>query len=180
MPTIPVGALSFTFDDGWLASGYDDWSFYRNRFQRIRDQVKAVDLLAIDPDRTAWLIEVKDYRRHRRTKPIDLAEEVAHKVFDTLAALLPARINGDVAEETRIARAMLSARRLRVVFHLEQPTTHSKLFPRVIDPANVLMKLKQLIKPIDAYPQVVDTNRMAALAWTVTHHAVPITLTSPA
>jgi hypothetical protein len=116
-------------------------------------------------------IEVKDYRRHRRTKPIDLAAEVAHKIFDTLAAMLPARINGDVTEETRIAKAMLRARRLRVVFHLEQPATHSKLFPRVVNPANVLMKLKQLIKPIDAHPQVVETNRMAALAWTVTHHA---------
>lgn len=103
MPRIPVEALSFAFDDDWLASKYDDWSFYRNRFRKLRDKVKAIDLLAIDPDQTAWLIEVKDYRRHPRTKPIDLAEEVAHKVFDTLAALLPARVNGDVAEETTIA-----------------------------------------------------------------------------
>jgi len=168
MPRIPVEALSFTFDDDWLASKYDDWSFYHNRFRKIRDQVKAIDLLAIDPDRTAWLIEVKDYRRHPRTKPIDLAEEVAHKVVDTLAALLPARLNGDVAEETAVAKAALHAGRLRVVLHLEQPATHSKLFPRAIDPANVLMKLKTLIRSIDPHPLVVEMNRMGSLAWTVT------------
>lgn len=167
MPKIPVEALSFTFGDDWLASKYDDWSFYRNRFQKIRNNVKAVDLLAIAPDRTAWLIEVKDYRRHPRTKPLDVANEVAHKVFDTLAALLPALVNGDVAEETTIAKAALRADRLRVVLHLEQPATHSKLFPRAIDPANVLMKLKTLIRSIDAHPLVVEMNRMHSLAWTV-------------
>lgn len=114
------------------------------------------------------MIEVKGYRRHPRTKPIDLAEEIAHKVFDTLAALLPARINGDVAEETKLAKAALRARRLRVVLHLEQPATHSKLFPRAIDSANVLMKLKTLVRPIDAHPLVVEMNRMHSLSWTVT------------
>jgi hypothetical protein len=69
MPTISVGALSFTFDDDWQASKYDDWSFYRHRFQRIRNEVKAVDILAISPERTVWFIEVKDYRRHPRSKP---------------------------------------------------------------------------------------------------------------
>lgn len=178
MPAIPVEALSFTFGDDWLASKYDDWSFYHLRFKRIRNEIKAVDILAIAPDRTTWFIEVKDYRRHQRTKPIDLAAEVAHKVFDTLAALLPARVNGDVSEETAIAEAALGGRTLRIVLHLEQPATHSKLFPRAIDPANVLMKLKQLMKPIDPHPLVVEMNRMGALAWTVTSRALPVVPTS--
>jgi hypothetical protein len=59
--------------------------------------------------------------------------------------------------------------------HLEQPATHSKLFPRAIDPANVLMKLKQLVKPIDPHPLVVETGHMASLTWTVTSSALPIT-----
>jgi len=168
MSTIAVGALSFTFDDDWQVSKYDDWSFYRKRFQRVRSEVKAIDILAIASDRTTWFIEVKDYRRHPRTKPINLADEVAHKVFDTLAALLPAGVNGDVHSETAIAKAALNGRALRVVLHLEQPATHSKLFPRAIDPANVLMKLKQLVKPIDPHPLVVETSHMASLTWTVT------------
>jgi hypothetical protein len=168
MSTISVGALRFTFEDDWQASKYDDWSFYRNRFQRIRSEVKAIDILAIAADRTVWFIEVKDYRRYPRTKPVDLADEVAHKVFDTLAGLLPARVNGDAHGETAIAKAALNGGALRVVLHLEQPSTHSKLFPRAIDPANVLMKLKQLVKPIDPHPLVVETSRMASLTWTVT------------
>lgn len=78
MPELPVETLCFTFPSDWQASKYDDWSFYRHRFQRIRNEVKAIDILAIAPDRTTWFIEVKDYRRHQRTKPIDLASEVAH------------------------------------------------------------------------------------------------------
>jgi hypothetical protein len=57
---------------------------------------------------------------------------------------------------------------LRVVLHLEQPATHSKLFPRAIDPANVLMKLRQLVKAIDPHPLVVETHQMASLSWSVT------------
>ena len=79
-----------------------------------------------------------------------------------------------------MAKAALSGRALRVVLHLEQPRTHSKLFPRAIDPAKVLQKLRQLVKPIDAHPLVVETSRMASLAWTVTSRALPATETSPA
>lgn len=80
MPTIPVEALSFTFNDDWLVSKYDEWSFYLHRLKRIR--------------------------------------------------------------------------------------------------ANVLQKLKQLVKPIDAHPLVVETSRMASLAWTVTSRKLPATETS--
>jgi len=168
MTTISLGALCFCFDDDWRASQYDEWSFYRRRFMQIRNGVKAIDLLAISPDRTTWFIEVKDYRRSRRTKPIDLADEVAQKVFDTLAALLPARVNGDVAEERSCAKEALDGTKLRVVLHLEQPVTHSRLFPRAIDPANVLMKLRQLVKAVDPHPRVVETSRMSSLEWSVT------------
>jgi hypothetical protein len=161
MPTVEVGTLTFVFDVGWQASKYDDWAFYRQQFQRVRNGVKAVDILAVAPDRTVWFIEVKDYRHHPRTKPIELADEVACKVFDTLAALLPARIHGNVGQETTVASAALQGCALRVVLHLEQPARHSKLFPRAIDPANVRMKLRQLVKPIDPHPLVVETHQSA-------------------
>jgi hypothetical protein len=133
---------------------------------KLRDGIKALDLLVCSSDGTAWFIEVKDYRRHARTKVIDLVDEVAGKVYDTLAALLPARASGDDAHETSVATAALAARRLRVVLHLEQPATHSKLFPRAIDPAKVRQKLRQQIKPIDAHPIVCETTRMGTLPWT--------------
>ena len=68
MPPIPVDGLQFVFPDAWQASKYDEWAFYRRRWVTLRDGIKAVDLLACASDGTAWFIEVKDYRRHARTK----------------------------------------------------------------------------------------------------------------
>lgn len=167
MQDFDVDGLHFSFPDNWHVGRYDDWGFYRNRFSKMWNGIKSLDLLAIDPDRTAWLVEVKDYRVHQRTKPSDLADEVARKVFDTLAAMLPAKIAAQDQAEKQIARAVVRATRLRVVLHLEQPLKPSKLYRRAIDPANVKLKLRQLLKPVDAHPFVVETNRMMGLAWTV-------------
>ncbi|MGZ4970941.1 MAG: hypothetical protein ACXV8O_02465 [Methylobacter sp.] len=93
MQRFNVDGLNFDFPNDWQVSKYDDWSFYRNQFSRMRNGIKSLDLLAIDPNKTAWLIEVKDYRINSRTKPSDLGEEIAHKVFDTLAAIIPAKIH---------------------------------------------------------------------------------------
>lgn len=168
MQDLKIDGLTFSFPDDWPASKYDEWSFYRKRWARMRNDIKAVDLLVCTPDdTTTWFVEVKDYRRHVRTKAIDLADEVFQKVFDTLAALLPAWVNSDDALEQHIAARALRATNLRVVLHLEQPAKHSKLFPRAIKPADVLQKLKQKIKPIDAHPIVCETTRMGTLPWTV-------------
>jgi hypothetical protein len=166
-----VDGIVFEFKVGWQTSKYDRWSFYRRRFGAMRDGIKAVDLLAVGPDRTAWFIEVKDYGARARTKPTELPHEVAAKVFDTLAALLPAKLNGDDANEIEFADSCLRARRLRVVLHLEQPAKHSKLFPRAIDPSVVELKLRGLIKAIDAHPVVVESTRMNKVEWKVKKHS---------
>ena len=167
MQTLEVDGLIFDFPDNWVVSKYDDWSFYNNRFKCMWNGIKGLDLLAVSPSHVAWLVEVKDYRTNRRTKAIDLSEEVSRKAFDTLASLLPAKVNGNVQEETEVCREVLRSVQLRVVLHLEQPAKHSKLYPRAIDPANVQMKLRQLIKPIDAHPRVVEKTNMTFLEWSV-------------
>ena len=167
MPTVVVDTLTFDFPAGWIASNYDRWSFYRNRFSRFLHGIKAVDLLAIAPNGTVFLIEVKDYRRHRRTKTIKLADEVAKKMLDTLAAMLPSKVNGDVASEIDFSDRVLNTPGLRVVLHLEQPAKHSKLFPRAIDPADVQMKIRQQLKPVDPHSRVVEMADMRGLPWTV-------------
>jgi hypothetical protein len=167
MSSITEGQLTFQFPDDWKASKFDEWSFYRNQFQSVCGGSKAVDVLAIEPRVCSWKIEVKDYRQHRRTKIIDLAEEVAVKVRDSLAALVAARANASDCDERDLASAALRCRRLRVVLHLEQPAKHSKLFPRAIDPAAVRQRLKQLIKAIDPHPLVLERARLGGVAWTV-------------
>ncbi len=167
MQRFNVDGLIFDFPDDWLVSKYDDWSFYRNQFSRMWNGIKSLDLLAIDPNKTAWLIEVKDYRINSRTKPSDLAEEIAHKVFDTLAAIIPAKIHATDSNEKQLARAVSASRGLRVVLHLEQPEKHSKLRPRAINPTDVQQKIRQLLKPVNAHPLVVDMRSMKDFEWKV-------------
>lgn len=164
---VHVDGLDFGFTEGWECSRYDGWSFYRNSFSRLRNGIKAVDLLVLSPEQTAYFVEVKDYRTQVRTKPSDLGDEMQSKVFDTLAGLLPARTSATDTDEQAFATSILKAKRLRVVLHLEQPAKQSRLFPRAIDPATVQQKLKQLLKAIDAHPLVVETGRMRGLPWTV-------------
>lgn len=165
MPSITEGQLTFDFPNGWQVSKFDEWSFYRNQFQQACGGTKAVDILAVERRTCLWNIEIKDYRQHRRTKTIDLPDEIAVKVRDSLAALVAARANANDADEKALAKAALSCSRLRVVLHLEQPAKHSKLFPRAIDPAKVQQRLKQLIRAIDPHPLVLEMNRMNGVSW---------------
>lgn len=169
MPTIVEDSLTFTFPNGWTASKYDEWKYYRLHFMKVCVLgVKAIDILALQPKACCWLLEVKDYRIHQRTKTIDLADEVAEKVRDTLAGLAAAQFQANDAEEKAAARQALQSTGLRVVLHLEQPAKHSKLFPRAINPATVLQRLKQLIKAIDPHPRVVEKASIAGIPWEVT------------
>src|SRR5207249_5998262 len=62
MPSITEGALTFQFPNDWQTTKFDDWSFYRNQFQKVCGGTKAIDFLTIGPDLCLWAIEVKDYR----------------------------------------------------------------------------------------------------------------------
>lgn len=166
MQTIPVDSLTFVFKDNWKVSKIDEWSYYRNQFQKVCGGAKAVDLLVVDQNNCAWLIEAKDYRQHRRTKTIDIAEEVSCKVRDSLAGMFACHVYSNDAEKG-LARAAFNANKFRIVLHLEQPSRHSKMFPRSIDPAQVKQKLKQLIKPIDPHPLVLEMSNMRNVAWSV-------------
>jgi hypothetical protein len=167
MPEITEGKLTFEFPKNWLAMTFDQWSFYLNQFQSVCEGAKAIDVLAVEPQVCVWSIEVKDYRQYRRTKTIDLADEVAVKVRDSLAGIVAARMNANDGDEKRLAQAALDCPRLRLVLHLEQPAKHSKLFPRAIDPAKIKQRLQQLIRAIDPHPLVLEMNRMTGVAWTV-------------
>src|SRR4051794_2937044 len=104
MPAITEGKLTFNFPVGWLAEKYDDWAHYRNQFIKVCSGTKAVDVLAVQAGTCCWLLEIKDYRRYRRTKTINLAEEVAGKVRDTLAGLVSAQLRANDASEMAAAR----------------------------------------------------------------------------
>lgn len=170
MPTLSEGKLKFIFPADWNISKYDEWAYYRYHFMKVRNGIKAVDVLALEPlpKSCCWLLEIKDYREYPRTKTIDLADEIAEKIRDTLAGLVGSQFRSADDAEKNSARQALRCKELRVVLHLEQPATHSKLFPRAINPSDVLQRLKQLIKAIDPHPRVVEMRSMGGIPWEVT------------
>jgi len=167
MTRLIEGKLASDFPDLWRVTKYDDWAFYRNQFGSCCGGNKSVDFLGFNPtDRTLWLIELKDYRRFRREKDnkISLWEEVAIKARDTLAGLFAAKVEVG-HDDHAFAQASLTVAKLRIVLHLEQPPTRTRLFPRAYDPADIRQKLKQMVKPIDPHPQVVELQSMTRVPW---------------
>ena len=195
MPTITEGQLRFDFPENWEASKFDEWSFYRNQFMKLAAAeipcsqcegqlvcaicgakrvagTKGIDILAIEVGSTCWQIEIKDYRQTRAGNFLFLADEVAIKVRDTLAALVAANLNANDAGEQASAKMALASPRIRIVLHLEQPTPHSIQQSKQTRKAHVLQRLKQLVKAIDPHPVVIDLDEMLGVAWNVTQIGV--------
>ena len=164
MHVIDVDGILFEFADGWRVTKYDEWAYYR-KFASIGAGQKAVDLLAISPARELFLIEEKDYRFHRRDKSSDIHEEICSKVVDTLAGLLPAKLNSEQHDEKTFAADSLNCTKIRIVFHLEQAAAGSRLSPPKLHSVNVADKLRQYLKVIDKRPVVVDMKNMGYLNW---------------
>ena len=185
--------LQFVFPDDWTPEPdkLDNWAYYRRQYSRYFSQinpicascngvilcascnhkntfgVKAIDIAAIDPSQVAWLIEIKDYRFNQRTKAIDLADEIAIKVRDSLAMILAAVTQANNASEKSMADAISRAKRIRVVAHIEQPETPTRLRPRAIDLNALRMKLISKLRFLDPHLRVVESSRMENLPWTV-------------
>lgn len=168
------GGLTFFFPEDWNVCRPEDTSFYSRHFSNFCGGCKEMDFLAYDPSQnTLWLIEVKDYRQHPRTKPTNLIDEVAKKTRDVFAMLPVARLRDramtgrpqlQVGEFWQRASA---ATELRVVLHCELPISRSRLFPGVKDAANLLTKLRQQMRVVDPHSVFTDKNRSSVLPWSV-------------
>lgn len=162
-PPLNVDGLKFVFPKKWRASKYDEWAFYRNQFAKQQDGLKAVDLLALSPDRTVYLIEVKDYRHPETEKPSALHDAIANKVIHTLAALLPAKLLANDEQEKTLATALLAAHQLRVIAHIEQPGGKEQ----ILDPADLKQKLEKRLRAIDPHVKIVSKDKLRGLPWEV-------------
>ena len=129
--------------------------------------VKSVDIVSVKSN-ASWLIEIKDYRQHRRTKAIDIADDVALKLRDTLAKLTVAARNGNDIQEREHAQQALASQKWRVVLHLEQSPTPRRLWKNPINPAALLSKLSRILKAIDAHSLICNRNTpQQQIPWTV-------------
>ena len=153
--TLTEGRISFTFTNVNFAEKYDDWQHYKNVYQAACGSSKAVDFI-VSAGRELWMIEVKDFRIHRRKKEIPLHDEITKKVRDTMAGLISAQFNAANDDEKRYARLVAKCTKLRIGVHLEQLRNPSRLFPLPVDPANFTIKLKQQLRFADCHPKVFD------------------------
>lgn len=136
---------------GWWVWKYDDSSFHRHQFQGFAGGSKAMDAVALADDGTMWLIEVKDYRRHQRTKPGSVFAEVTSKVRATLAGLAAARVRANDQHEQLQAQQAMSSKQIRVALQLAQNTRPSRLFPQVVDPQDAQLILKRELRAVDPH-----------------------------
>lgn len=170
MPTITEGNLEFAFPENWTAWKYDEGDFYRECFNKITNGIKALDIVAIDPEGKVWLIEIKDYRIRNdaaeEVKPSKLSDVVAKKVIDTLAAILPAKLNGNDKEKVA-AGTILATTALIPVLHLEQSAKRQSLTPYAIKPADIQQKLAMKFQRIGLNALVTGTGFSTKVPWTV-------------
>lgn len=170
MIPVDVDGIRFEFPDTWQVCKWDDTAFHA-RFQNVGGGSKSCDIVALPPEgEIVWLVEVKDYSRHRREKQIDLFDEVGCKVRDTLAALWAAQRNANTAGEWALAREARRRRQIRVAFHCETPRLASRLAPTAgKQAADVLDKLKHVLRAIDPHPVVTRIGDMRKVDWQASH-----------
>lgn len=146
-----IDGMRLTMPEGWWVWKYDDSSFHRNQFQSFAGGSKAVDAVALTVDGTLWLIELKDYRRQRRSKPSSVFAEVAAKAQATLAGLATARVRANDQEEKNLAHKAMGCRKIRVALQMAQPLTRSRLFPQAVDPADAQIQLRRVLRAVDPH-----------------------------
>jgi len=147
---IDVEGAKFSFSPDWSAFKYDDSAFYRDVFSRVHDNLGAVDIVAIERDLHTGedvrvvLIEVKDYRHPTAggKTPSQLVDAVLRKVTATLSGLSVAARRADNAAEKGLAVRAQTSARLEVILHCENPPTP------IVDPSELVIKLRQRLQPI--------------------------------
>ena len=150
--TADVDGMRLTMPAGWWVWKYDESAFHQAQFQSFAGGIKAMDVIALDPAQTLWLIELKDYRQNKRRKPSSVFAEVAGKARDTLAGLAVARVSAKVQQERALAQQALGSRKIRVALQLAQSAKPHRLFPQVVEPADAGLQLRRAVKQVDAAP----------------------------
>ena len=159
MCKIIEGKLEFIFPDGWKALKLDGTEFYRKHFQNFADS-KCVDIASFQANGgELWLIEVKDYRINRRTKTLDLFDELALKVRDSLALLFLAKCKPEI-NSFNFVHIAADKPKIRVVLHLEQTAKPSKLYPHIVERDNARRKLAQTVRVVDPHPLFCEMSAM--------------------
>ena len=165
--TIKEDKLEFTF--GFDAIKLDDSNYYLKKFQKIQNNLKVIDILAIDSKKN-YFIEIKDYTypNTKSIKQIELIEAIIKKVVCSLSLLYPMSYKASDIDEENIAKLFFSKKNLTVVLHIEKPPLTTRLEQSKWDLSDLQSKLRQRLKYISDSVKVVSITKMQNLPWSVT------------
>ena len=169
MTIITEGQLIFEFDSALSTIKYDVSSYYMKHFQnKCHTENKAVDIIAYDKE-FVWLIEIKDFRNHGRSKEQSLCEELSQKIRDTLAGLFGAKFyRSHSGDEKLFFKGILVCQRIYFVLHMELDHNPSKC-KQIYDPADIKQKLKSTLKAINPGILIInkDDQQSYKIPWSV-------------
>lgn len=166
--TIEIQEEMLCFNFEFYAIKFDDSQYYREHFIKIKNNIAAVDILAVN-DSIGYLIEIKDYK-HPDTKnltPSELIEITVNKVISTLAAILLMKNNAVNEDEKTIAKKFSKVSQIQIVLHIEKPPPRRTLKQSCWDFQAIEKSLKKRLKPIDAHPKIVSKENLKGLPWEV-------------
>jgi hypothetical protein len=138
-------SLHFEFDDTWQVVQYDAEPILQQGIKKVQG-THDVDFVALRAGKQLFLIEVKDFRGYRiqnkeRISNGELADLVAQKVRDTVAALVGAqRCSPDNETWRDLARALQPGHGVRVVLWLEEDPPSGRGDIRAISRRSILQK----------------------------------------
>jgi len=166
MTTINEDKLEFSFN--FDAIKLDDTNYYRNQFQKIQNNLKVIDILAIDNQKN-YFIEIKDYTypNTKSIKQIELIDAIIKKVICSLSMLYPMSYKAKDEEEREIAKQFFNKKSLTIVLHIEKPPITTKLEQSKWDFSELQMKLKKRLKNISNSVKVVSIKKMQKVPWSV-------------
>ncbi len=164
MAEFTEGRIVYGFPDDMTVVRLEANPFYCKHWQNFgvqpkEDGNKESDFIGIAANSEClWLIEVKDYRRNTRTKPSSLGLEFAKKCRDTLSCLAGMRMSPwSDTEQRQIATRALRSKTIRCILHVEQ-VSRSKLFPLVVDPADLLDSVRRSLRSLDPRARAGDAE----------------------
>lgn len=165
---IVEGRLTFSFPENMKAIKFDDTAFYRNRFLKVRNNIKAIDIIALD-DKKVYFIEIKDYTHPdtKNIKPSDLIEAVINKVIFSLAAILPMKNTADIEIEKEMAKKVSTANEIKVIVHIELPPKRRTLSQSNFDLQAIEIKLRSKLRVIDPHLKITTKDKLLGLPWSV-------------
>jgi len=166
MPVIVEDNLEFSFPNTFEAFKLDNVQYYLSHLQSKFGGSKSVDFVCYEKNGPrAYLIEVKDYSVHARTKSVPIENEISLKVRDSLWILSAiANQSGDQNISAK-AREFHRKTSVSVYLHLEQPHTLRAFHP-IISETNLTIALNKILKKISGKTRISNT-RTQGLPWTV-------------